>query len=61
LVGWKQQIHQIPGRGEWAYDAILYHVALGPLRSGALATFQVTVDRQPTGQRPIRDGSLERH
>lgn len=60
----KQQIHQIPGRGEWAYDAILYHVVtLGPLRSGALADV-VQVDPSTASRQVnalIRDGLLERH
>jgi DNA-binding MarR family transcriptional regulator len=60
----KQQIQQIPGRGEWAYDAILYHVVtLGPLRSGALAHL-VQVDPSTASRQVnalIRDGLLERH
>jgi DNA-binding MarR family transcriptional regulator len=60
----KQQIQQIPGRGEWAYDAILYHVVtLGPLRSGALADL-VQVDPSTASRQVnalIRDGLLQRH
>ena len=60
----KQQIQQIPGRAEWAYDAILYNVVtLGPLRSGALADL-VQVDPSTASRQVnalIRDGLLERH